>query len=108
MSITQWFCGRSCFCYRFTLVYFAILRDGGMKRPGLILHDNETCSTLDVQLVLHKWLCGCSLSHHSEDSIYNSNLIIFVSMLGFLFVGKNGSYSIAPSHVTQTKKIRGV
>jgi hypothetical protein len=89
-------------------VYFAILRDGGMKRPGLILHDNETCSTLDVQLVLHKWLCGCSLSHHSKDSIYNSNLIIFVSTLWFLFVGKNGSFSIAPSHVKHAKKIRGV
>ena len=38
-----------------------ILRDGGMKLPGLTLHDHvhETCSTLDMQLVLHKWLCGC-------------------------------------------------
>ena len=38
-----------------------ILRDGGMKRPGLTLHDrvHEICSTLDMQLVLHKWLCGC-------------------------------------------------
>src|SRR4051794_37038579 len=78
------------------------------EAAGLILHDNETCSTLDVQLVLHKWLCGCSLSHHSKDSIYNSNLIIFVSTLWFLFVGKNGSFSIAPIHVKHAKKIRGV
>src|SRR3954463_3032847 len=49
-----------------------ILRYDGMKRPGLTLHDivHETCSTLNMQLVLHKWLCGC-LSLPLE---YRSNL----------------------------------
>ena len=33
----------------------------GMKLPGLTLHVlvHENCSTLDMQLALHKWLCGC-------------------------------------------------
>jgi hypothetical protein len=43
------------------LRYFGSWWHSGMKRPGLTLHvlAHETCSTLDMQLVLHKWLCGC-------------------------------------------------
>ena len=39
-----------------------------MKRPGQTLHvlAHETCSTLDMQLVLHKWLAGVCLSYYSQ------------------------------------------
>ena len=82
-----------------TFVYFGSWWHSGMKRPGLTLHvlAHETCSTLDMQLVLHKWLCGClCLSHYSYDLIYNGLLIIFLSTLWFLFVGKNGSILESP------------
>ena len=40
----------------------------GLKRPGptLLVHACETGSTIDVQLVLHKWLAGVCFSCYSE------------------------------------------
>ena len=50
----------------------------GLKRPGLTLHvrAHETCSTIDMQLALHKWLAGVSFFHYSCDLIYNGLPII--------------------------------
>ena len=81
-----------------TFVYFGSWWHSEMKLPGPTLHvlAHETCSTLDMQLALHKWLCGCPFSHYSYDIIYNSLLIIFLSTLWFLFVGKNGSILECP------------
>ena len=73
----------------------------GMKRPGQTLHvlAHETCSTLDMQLVLHKWLAGVCLSYYSQYLICNELSTIWLSSLWFMFVGKNGSISKALSHV---------
>ena len=40
----------------------------GLKRPGptLLVHARETGSTIDMQLVLHKWLAGVCFSSHGE------------------------------------------
>jgi hypothetical protein len=42
-------------------MYFGSWWHSWMKRPGLTLYIlvHETCSTLDMQLVLHMWLYGC-------------------------------------------------
>ena len=39
-----------------------------LKRPGptLLVHARETGSTIDMQLVLHKWLAGVCFSSHGE------------------------------------------
>jgi len=57
-----------------------------LKRPGLILHvrAHETCSTIDMQLALHKWLAGVCFFHYSCDLIYNGLPIICLSPLWFV------------------------
>lgn len=65
------------------LLAFVSWWHSGMKRPGLTLRvlAHETCSTLDMQLALHKWLAGVCLFHYSHDPICNgllNNLIITV------------------------------
>ncbi|KAK1680533.1 hypothetical protein QYE76_041381, partial [Lolium multiflorum] len=57
----------------------------GMKRLGLTLHDrvHETCPTFDMQLVLHKWLCGLEaelqkrFEHHDPCEMIRELKVIF-------------------------------
>src|SRR3954467_542439 len=84
-----------------------ILRYAGMKRPGLTLHDivHETCSTLDMQLVLHKWLCGCLfilayLRSNLQRVINNTSINVVV------LVRKLERHLLkAPNHVKYAKKV---
>ena len=64
-----------------------------MKRPEqtLLVLAHETCSTLDMQLVLHKWLAGVCLSYYSQYLICNELSTIWLSSLWFVFIGKNGT-----------------
>src|SRR3954465_11525301 len=82
-------------------LYFGYWWHSGMKRSGQTLHvlAHETCSTLDMQLVLHKRLAGVYLSYYSQYLICNELSTIWLSLLWFMFVGKNGSISKALSHV---------
>ena len=59
-------------CYLLTCTLYL---DGmvGLKQPGptLLVRVRETGSTIDMQLVLHKWLAGVCFSCSSEDAIFN-------------------------------------
>ena len=51
---------------------------------------------LTCNLLCISGFAGVRFSHYSYDLIYNSLLIIFLSTLWFLFVGKNGSILESP------------
>src|SRR3954464_13603757 len=84
-----------------------ILRDVGMKRHGLTLHDivHETCSALDMQLALHKWLCGClsllaSVRFNLQRVIDNTSINVVV------LVRNAGRHLLkSPNHVKHAKKV---
>ena len=69
--------------------YFASLWHSGMKRLGLTLHDcvHETCSSFDMQLVLHEAL-RVSVSPTIVKIQFTLLLITLVSPLWFMFVGR--------------------
>ena len=54
-----------CYLLACTLHLCGIVR---LKRPGptLLVHARETGSTVDMQLVLHKWLAGVCFSSYGE------------------------------------------
>src|SRR3954471_9725667 len=110
MSRTQWSLWAVVLLLSIASCVLCILRYDGMKRPGLTLHDvvHETCSTLNMQLVLHKWLCGClSLPLYYRSNLQraldssNINVVVLVRKL-------NRHLLKAPNHVKYAKKIRGV
>ena len=74
-------------CY---LLACTLYLDGmvGLKRPGptLLVHARETGSTIDMQLVLHKWLAGVCFSCYSE--------------MQFSMEGLSKGYKISDYHIT--------
>ena len=47
-------------------VYFVSCWMVRLKQPGPLVHAREIGSTIDMQLVLHKWLAGVCFSSYGE------------------------------------------